>query len=250
LSVLLSKAVTSFGLRAERRRFEEGVKTPLQGAASTRQTTNPFASTALVCRAVATQLIPLPATFQAIARAKWGREGFYRIVAGSDPAVATAAQQFDRSSTILTAAKEPDWRASRRDARTTRVAIPRLPLERDATAGAVAGSRREPATALRAELRTGLGTGTVGRARGRNRGGGRRDGGSPLDCRSGLPRRALRAQGSHCLAGVLELESGVVGVRQLSRRAVEFDFPQGPQRDGAGRQIVVRILSFVARCSA
>jgi carboxyl-terminal processing protease len=45
---------------------------------------------------------------RAVARAKWGREGFYRIVAVSDPAVATAAQQFDRASAILTAAKEPD----------------------------------------------------------------------------------------------------------------------------------------------
>ena len=45
---------------------------------------------------------------RSFALAKWGEEGFYRVAAASDPAVATAAQQFDRASAILTAAKEPD----------------------------------------------------------------------------------------------------------------------------------------------
>ncbi|HVH69413.1 MAG TPA: S41 family peptidase [Gemmatimonadales bacterium] len=45
---------------------------------------------------------------RSFALAKWGEEGFYRVVAASDPAVTTAAQQFDRASAILTATKEPD----------------------------------------------------------------------------------------------------------------------------------------------
>src|SRR5213592_2450041 len=40
--------------------------------------------------------------------AKWGEEGFYRIAALLDPAVAAAAKQFERAATILSRAKEPE----------------------------------------------------------------------------------------------------------------------------------------------
>jgi hypothetical protein len=40
-----------------------------------------------------------------VALAKWGEEGLYRIAAASDPAVETAAKQFDRATAILNAAR-------------------------------------------------------------------------------------------------------------------------------------------------
>ncbi|HEX4627989.1 MAG TPA: S41 family peptidase [Gemmatimonadales bacterium] len=45
---------------------------------------------------------------RSVALAKWGEAGYYRIVAASDPAVATAAKQFDQAALILNAAKAPD----------------------------------------------------------------------------------------------------------------------------------------------
>jgi carboxyl-terminal processing protease len=45
---------------------------------------------------------------RAVALAKWGEVGFYRVAAMSDPAVAAAAKQFDRATAILSTGKEPD----------------------------------------------------------------------------------------------------------------------------------------------
>ena len=45
---------------------------------------------------------------RSVALAKWGEEGFYRIAALLDPAVEAAAKQFERATTILSTAKEPE----------------------------------------------------------------------------------------------------------------------------------------------
>ena len=42
---------------------------------------------------------------RSVALAKWGEEGLYRIAAASDPAVETAARQFDRATAILNVAR-------------------------------------------------------------------------------------------------------------------------------------------------
>jgi carboxyl-terminal processing protease len=42
-----------------------------------------------------------------VAFAKWGEAGFYRLVAVTDPTVATAMQQFERAARILSTLKEP-----------------------------------------------------------------------------------------------------------------------------------------------
>ncbi len=42
---------------------------------------------------------------RSVALAKWGEEGLYRIAAASDPAVETAAKQFERATAILNAAR-------------------------------------------------------------------------------------------------------------------------------------------------
>jgi carboxyl-terminal processing protease len=45
---------------------------------------------------------------RAVALAKWGEEGYYRLVAVTDPQVAIAAQQFARAAAILSASKGPN----------------------------------------------------------------------------------------------------------------------------------------------
>src|SRR3989441_3204775 len=42
---------------------------------------------------------------RSVALAKWGEEGLYRIAGASDPAVETAAKQFERATAILNAAR-------------------------------------------------------------------------------------------------------------------------------------------------
>lgn len=42
-----------------------------------------------------------------VAYAKWGDEGYYRLVALTDPAVQAAVKEFDRAATILSGLKEP-----------------------------------------------------------------------------------------------------------------------------------------------
>src|SRR5437879_5972041 len=117
-------------------------------------------------------------------------------------------------------------------------------LERRAAPSAIAGRGRETPTAIRTELCVRFGTGTMGRARGsRERGAGSRtltEGTAP-----GSPLPGLGAESSQGLRRVLGLQIIVIRVRELARRAIELDFLQGTQRDGAGRQIILGILPFL-----
>ena len=133
----------------------------------------------------------------------------------------------------------------RRDPRATRVAVPRVLLERDAAARAVAGGAREPGAALGAELGIGLGPGTVlGTSGKRDTGnGGRRC--THVSRFPFLASRVFRPQRGEGFGGVPGLERVVVRVREFSRRAVEFDLLQRPERDGAGREVVVGVLALV-----
>src|SRR6184192_1212120 len=133
----------------------------------------------------------------------------------------------------------------RRDPRATRVAVPRVLLERDAAARAVAGGAREPGAALGAELGIGLGPGTVlGTSGKRDTGnGGRRC--THVSRFPFLASRVFRLQRGEGFGGVPGLERVVVRVREFSRRAVEFDLLERAQGDGLGREVVVGILPFV-----
>src|SRR5437660_2249893 len=129
----------------------------------------------------------------------------------------------------------------------TGVTIARVALERSAAARAVAGGARQPGAALGAELGVGLGAGTVGGTDGmRDAGCGMRYG---TRCHvSRIPHlasRLFRPQRGERFRGVLGLERFVVAVREFSRRAIEFDLFQRPERDGLGREVVVGILALI-----
>src|SRR5207237_667505 len=143
----------------------------------------------------------------------------------------------------------PSSTESRRDPRTTRVAIPRVALERGTAARAVARGARQAGAALGTELGVGFGAGTVGGTPGT------RDGGrGTMDCRcntrppSLVPNPRLRAECREGFRSVLGLERFVIAVGQFSRRAIEFDLFQRAQRNGAGTLVVFRVLAF-ARAS-
>src|SRR6266849_10341576 len=127
------------------------------------------------------------------------------------------------------------------DARPARMAVVGIVLERRAAARAVARGGGEAAAALRAELRVGLRAGTVGGTSGSGERGagsrGRVDGTAP-----GSRRPALGTQGGNRFGGVPGFQDVVVGIGEFAGRAVELDLLQGAQRDGAGTQVVVRVL--------
>jgi len=60
-----------------------------------------------------------------------------------------------------------------------------------------------------------------------------------------LASRLFRPQRGERFRGVLGLERFVVAVREFSRRAIEFDLFQRPERDGLGREVVVGILALI-----
>ncbi|HVH08370.1 MAG TPA: hypothetical protein VM736_01105 [Gemmatimonadales bacterium] len=60
--------------------------------------------------------------------------------------------------------------------------------------------------------------------------------------RRGCPRGPERRQR---LRRVLPLEQVVVRLRQLPRGAIELDLLQGPERDGARREVILGIVAFV-----
>src|SRR5205823_5704867 len=132
----------------------------------------------------------------------------------------------------------------------TGVTIACVALERSAAARAVAGGARQPGAALGAELGVGLGAGTVGGTRGTRDGGrGTRDRRRETRPPSLVPRPRLRAECRQGFRGVLGFERFVVAVREFSRRAIEFDLFQRPERDGLGREVVVGILSLIRALS-
>src|SRR5213078_940865 len=101
----------------------------------------------------------------------------------------------------------PSATESRRDPRTTRVAIPRVALERGAAARAVARGARQAGAALGTELGVGFGAGTVGGTPGT------RDGGRGTSDRRGktrppslVPNPRLRAECRQGFRSVLGLE--------------------------------------------
>src|SRR5207248_5593232 len=131
----------------------------------------------------------------------------------------------------------------------TGVTIARVALERSAAARAVAGGARQPGAALGAELGIGLGAGTVlGTSGKRDTGNGRRRC-THVSRFPFLASRVFRPQRGERFRGVLGFERFVVAVREFSRRAIEFDLFQRPERDGLGREVVVGILSLIRALS-
>src|SRR5438874_4570855 len=140
----------------------------------------------------------------------------------------------------------PSSTESRRDPRTTRVAIPRVALEGRAAARAVARGARQAGAALGTELGVGFGAGTVGGTPGT------RDGGRGTSDRRGktrppslVPNPRLRAECRQGFRSVLGLERFVIGIGEFSRRAIEFDLFQRPERDCLGREVVVGVLPLI-----
>src|SRR5205807_5088857 len=139
----------------------------------------------------------------------------------------------------------PSSPESRGDTRSTGVTIARVALERGTAARAVARGARQAGAALGTELGVGLGAGTVGGTRGT------RDGGRGRSGHRGethppfhVPRPRLRAECRQGCRRVFGLQFPVIAVGEFPRRAIEFDLFQSPECDGAGTEVVLRVLAL------
>ncbi len=103
-------------------------------------------------------------------------------------------------------------------------------------AGRVVKRRRAPRTNGSSGHRARAPCRTARSSRVRWRGGGR----TPSRLRSRRP--GFGTEGSQGLGGVSGFQNIVVGIGEFAGRAVELDLLQGAQRDGAGTQVVVRVL--------